>query len=241
MTKSAFFIPLVVFLLFPSCAARINGSLQGDGQADLAIYASLEPRMTALLQALASVSGTAKPGANLLDGAAITASMAAAPGIASVSLKNSAPAAIEGPVKIARVGDFLASGAGKRSFIGFEQNPASGEGRCTVSLSLDSGPEILSLFSPDIGIYLSALMAPLATGEAMTRAAYLALVGTVYGKGIADEISGAAVQVIIDFPAPVQKAEGGTFSGRRAEFSIPLLDILVLETPLNYEVTWRRQ
>jgi len=37
----------------------------------------------------------------------------------------------------------------------------------------------------------------------------------------------------------VQSVRGGTFSGRRAEFSIPLVDILVMETPLSYEVVWR--
>jgi hypothetical protein len=49
----------------------------------------------------------------------------------------------------------------------------------------------------------------------------------------------ATVRAVIDFPGPVQSAQGGTFSGRRAEFNIPLLDILVLETPLSYEIRWR--
>jgi hypothetical protein len=123
-------------------------------------------------------------------------------------------------------------------FISFEQG-SSGGGRSTINLSLDSGPQILALISPDVSDYLAALMAPLATGEKMTKAEYLALVGTVYGRGIADEIAGAAVRVAIDFPGPVQRAVGGTFSGRRAEFAIPLLDLLVLETPLSYEVAWR--
>jgi hypothetical protein len=156
-----------------------------------------------------------------------------------VSFKNTAPAAIEGPVKIAKIGDFLAPG--KASFITFEQNARGGAsgGKCTINLSLASGAEILTLISPEISDYLSALMAPLATGEAMTKTEYLILVGSVYGRGIADEISKAAVRASLEFPGPVQSAQGGTFSGRRAEFAISLLDILVLETPLSYEVVWR--
>ena len=233
-----------VFLcaLCVSCAAQINGSLKGDGQADLQIRAALEPRMTALIGGLAAASGAAQPGAPILDGPAIAASMSSAPGVASASFKNTAPAAIEGPVKIAQIGDFLALAAapGRASFITFEQSRggASG-GKCTINLSLASGPEILTLISPEISDYLSALMAPLATGEAMTKAEYAALVGSVYGRGIADEISKAFIRASLEFPGQVQSAQGGTFSGRRAEFAIPLLDILTLETPLSYEVVWR--
>jgi len=254
--KTAVIAPVLAFALLcafcacTSCAAQINGSLKGDGQADLLIRAALEPRMTALIGGLAAASGAVQPGAAapILDGPAIAASMSSAPGVASASFKNTAPAAIEGPVKIAKIGDFLAAGGSqKASFINFEQNARGGaatggaatSGRCTINLSLASGPEILALISPEISDYLSALMAPLATGDALTKAEYLALVGSVYGRGIAGEISKAVIRASLEFPGPVQSAQGGTVSGRRADFAIPLLDILVLETPLSYEVVWR--
>jgi hypothetical protein len=242
LKKTALIAPvLAIALFFASCAAQINGSLKGDGQADLQIRAALEPRMTALIGRLAAASGAAQPGAPILDGPAIAASMSSAPGVASASFKNTSPAAIEGPVKIAKIGDFLAPG--KASFITFEQNTRGGGaasgGRCTINLSLASGPELLTLISPEISDYLSALMAPLATGETMTKAQYVILVSSVYSRNVADEISKAVVRASLEFPGPVQSAQGGTFSGRRADFAIPLLDILVLETPLSYEVVWQ--
>jgi len=249
LKKPIVIAPALALLLF-SCATQINGSLRGDGQADLQIRAALEPRISALIGSFTAVSGAAQPDATapILDGPAIAASMSSAPGIASVSFKNTTPAAIEGPVKIAQIGDFLAAGSKNARFINFEQNARGGAasggasttgGRCTINLSLDSGPEILTLISPEISEYLAALMAPLATGEALTKAEYLELVGSVYGRGIADEISKAVIRASIDFPGTVQSVKGGTFSGRRAEFAIPLPDILALETPLSYEVVWR--
>jgi len=231
-------------LLHASCAAQIVGSLKADGQADLQIRAALEPRITALIGGIAAASGTAEPGAPILDGPAIGASMSSAPGVASVSFKNTAPAAIEGPVKIARIGDFLAPGmaAGsdtKTRFIAFEQNRTGSGGKCTITLSRDTSPEILTLISPEVNDYLSALMAPLATGETMTSAEYLILVSSVYGRGIADEISKSTIRASIDFPGTVQTVQGGNSTGKRANFAIPLLDILVLETPISYEVVWR--
>ena len=229
---------LVLLLVFTSCASRVSGSLSADGQADLNVYASLEPRMTALLGGLAEASGTTQPGTPLLDGPSINASMAAAPGVMSVSLVNTSPTAIEGPIKISRLGDFLSHDKAQ-GFISFEQSSASNNGRCAIDLDRNSGPDILSLLSAEIVEYLDALMAPLVTGEELTKTEYLALVRSVYGNGIADEISRAVVHASIDFPGLVQSVRGGSFSGRRAEFEIPLLDLLVLEMPFSCEVAWR--
>ena len=233
--RMVFSLLLAFALLFSSCATQISGSLQTDGRADLNIFASLEPRMSALIMGFAAAAGVA-PGTAILDGPSIAESMAAAPGIASVSLGNTSPVSIEGNIRASHIGDLLAGGGA--DFITFEQLPGGG-GRFTAGLDRDSGRAILALISPDIANYLAALMAPVATGEAMTRAEYLFLVGAVYGSGIAEEISGATIRAWIDFPGPIQSIRGGTFSGRRAEFAIPLLDVLVLETPLSYEVVWR--
>ena len=232
---------LLITPLFGSCAARINGSLLAGGQADLHINVSLEPRMAALIVRLAGATGQDQAGANVLDGPAISASMQAAPGIGAVSLANTAPAAVAGPVRISQLGDFLALGAGSdaanHGFITFEQGPQGG--RCLISLSLDTGPAMLALLSEEITDYLSALMAPIATGEVLAKDEYLDLVAMVYSRGIADEIAQSRIRASLDLPGAVQSARGGTFSGRRAEFDVSLLDILVLETPVSYEVTWR--
>ncbi|MCL1931295.1 MAG: hypothetical protein FWF55_05725 [Treponema sp.] len=241
MKKKILFLPFLAFALWytscacTSCAAQINGALKGNGQADLQIRTALEPRMTALITGFAAASGAAQPGALLLDGPAIAASLSAAPGVASASFKNTSPAAIEGPVKIAQISEFLAPG--KAQFITFEQK-ASG-GQCTITLSRDTSPEILALISPEVSDYLSALMAPIVTGETLTGAQYLMAIGSVYGRGIADEIEKATIRASIEFPGSVQSAKGGTVSGKRANYAIPLLDILVLEDPISYEVVWR--
>jgi hypothetical protein len=55
---------------------------------------------------------------------------------------------------------------------------------------------------------------------------------------VADEIAAAKIRAFIDFPGPINAVKGGTYTGRRAVFEVPLLDLLVLETPLNYEIRW---
>ena len=227
---------LTFSLIFMSCASQINGRLGADSAGDFTVSASLQPRISAIIRSFQTLAGNAKPDGLIIDGGAIAQSMSSAPGIASVSFRNASPGSIEGPVKISKIGDFLAI-SGRSGFISFEQQ--NGAGRCSVNISLGDGPRLLSLISAEITDYLYALMAPLATGEALTKAEYIVLVGSVYGRGIADEISGSLIHAAVEFPGQVQSAQGGTFSGRRAEFDIPLLDLLVLETPLHYEVVWK--
>jgi hypothetical protein len=222
-----------IFLLFLSCNARISGPLNADGSAVLSVNMSLEPRIAALIRTLTAAVGEGQ--AEILNGSAISRSMSNAPGIVSVSLRNTSPAAIEGQIQISKVSEFLAAG-NKKGFITFEQGRSGG--RCAVSINRETGPEILNYLSPEINDYLNALMAPLSTGEDLSKTEYLELVSSVYNKAISDEISGSRVRASFDFPGRVTSVKGGTFSGRRADFDIALLDLLVLETPFNWEVNW---
>jgi len=220
--------------LLLSCAAQIEGSVDADGSAAMSVSVSLEPRMTSLIRSFAAAGGQAG-GQNVIDAPSISQSMSNAPGISGVSLRNTSPSALEGSVRISNINSFLSAGD-SAGFISFQQGRAGGN--CVINITSSNGPAILAKLSPEISDYLSALMAPLATGEEMTKAEYLALVTSVYSRGVSDEIAGSRIRASIGFPGQITAVRGGTFSGRRANFDIPLLDLLVLETPLSYEVRW---
>jgi hypothetical protein len=221
----------LAILPFFSCTAKINGTLAADGSASVDISTALQPRVTNLIRAVSSAGGESN--GLILDGPAIASSMSDAPGIATVWLRNSSPSALDGNVRISKLNDFISSS----KFISYEQRPSGG--RCQININRENGPLILEQLSWDIAIYLNALMAPISTGEAQSKAEYLALLGSIYGKPISDEIAASKIQASIEFPGAITSVKGGTFSGKRADFEIPLLDLLVLETPLNYEVQWR--
>ena len=230
--KRIFTLIFLVILMFSSCAARIDGSLAADGSAVLSVNMSLEPRITALIRSFAAAGGQA--GGNVLDGQAVARSMSSAPGIASVSFRNTSTAAIEGQIRVLKINQFLT--AADSGFITFEQNNSGG--RCRIDISRENSPAILQLLSPEISDYLNALMAPIASGEEMSRAEYLDLVASFYNRTISDEIAASRLRASIEFPAKITGIKGGTFSGRRAAFDIPLLDLLVLESPVIFEVNW---
>ncbi|MDR2495386.1 MAG: hypothetical protein LBD24_09225 [Spirochaetaceae bacterium] len=234
---------VLAVMLAASCSARVNAALSQEGSGNLSLQANLEPRTAALIQALSRLNNPSAPatGKNILDGRSIGASLGAAPGVQSVSLSNVSPVAITGTIAVAQVDSFLAvpENQGRGRFITYQKSGSGG--RFTARLNREISPKVMALLSPDAVDYLSALMAPAATGEALSKTEYVALVRSVYGRGIAEEIAGARVWAAVDFPGPISAIRGGTVSGaskNRAEFDIPLLDLLVLETPLEYEVSW---
>jgi hypothetical protein len=240
--KKPLFLPW--FLLIPlalsgiSCSARIEGLFREDGSAGLSLEASLEPRTAALIRSLAALSGPPASGA-VIDGPSIARSMAAAPGVAAVTLENLDPRTVAGNVAISRVDAFLVPGEdpGGGRFISYEPSPPDG-GRLVIRLDRQRAPGLLALLSEEAAAYLGALMAPAATGEALGKAEYLGLVASVYGRPVADEISSARITLSIEFPRPPGTVRGGTIRDNRALFNLPLVDFLVLETPLEYEVSW---
>jgi hypothetical protein len=233
----------VFFALFSACTARITGTLEAGGSGDFEVSASLMPRISVLIRSFSAAMGDGTAPEYIIDGEAVAQSMAVAPGIASVSFRNTGPGVIEGPVKISRLEDFLAgvpgSGGVTQGFITFERALPGGLSRCTITINRESGPEILSLLSLDVSDYLSLLMAPIATGEQMTKSEYFAAVSSVYGPAVADEIRGASISASIQFPGPISAVKGGTWTGNRAAFNIPLADLLVLAAPLVYDVLWQ--
>jgi hypothetical protein len=238
MVTVAILVTILLFLSF-SCSARIDGVVREGGAAELRLRTALEPRTSALIRSFRGFMGDAAE-APVLDGPAISLSMAAAPGVRSVSLVNTGPEAMDGGISISNIGDFLASGvalngAGTR-FITFTEGLQSSS--IVISLDRNSAPEIIARLSPEVEDYLMALMAPVVVGEPNTRPEYIALISAVYGRPLANEISEAKIRASIEFPRPIKNIRGGTASGRQAEFEVPLLDVLVLEQPLRYEVSW---
>jgi hypothetical protein len=239
-------ILLVIFFL-TGCSGRLNGNLRRDGSAELTLEIRLEKRMSALIRSLSALSGSvpADREVPIIDGPAIARSMAAAPGIESVNLQNRNPSSITGNVRISHIDEFLAlpdakagNTAGKRFITYIPLNPP-GDSRLLIALDRDTAPLVLAMISEDVRDYLSALMAPAATGERLSQAEYLELVSDFYGQALADEIAAAGITVSIGFPGPVSLVKGGTLAGTQARFELSLAELLVLENPLEYEVIWR--
>jgi hypothetical protein len=237
MIKNLF--PLALALLLFSCSGQAEGVIRQSGAAELTLDISLGARTAALIRGFSAMAG-ADDGAEvpILDGPVIAGSIAAAPGVLGAVLINRGPEAVNGTISLSRIDEFLSlplagGNSGEPPFIVWDE-----AGLLVFNLNRNTSPMLLSLLSPDVTEMLSALMAPCATGEIISKAEYLTLVGSIYGRAVADEIGAARIRLILTLPGPVTVASGA-FQGRQARFEIPLLDLLTLDSPLSYEVRWR--
>lgn len=224
-------------LVFGSCSAAISGVLARGGSGDFEVSAALSPAFAAKMRDFMAFSGGADASSGLLINAPeIARSMSAAPGMDRVSFRNTGSAGLEGPVKIARLGDFL-SPPGRAGFITFTED--SSGGRVLITLNRETVPAMLSLISPDVVYYLNFIFAPIVTGEQLSQEEYLAQLSLFHNPAVAEELASSEIRVSVSFPGPLRSVRGGTFSGRTAEFTIPLVELLVLARPLSYEATWQ--
>jgi hypothetical protein len=53
-----------------------------------------------------------------------------------------------------------------------------------------------------------------------------------------DELSAARITLSLNLPRPVKQVEGGVFNASRAEYTLPLLDVMVLDKPIAWQVWW---
>lgn len=216
-----------------SCSARFSVKLQGAEGASVDLEASLGPRTATLIANLAgaAASGAGSSGAPVLDAVSLTASLRTVPGIASAALRNTDKRTVAGSVSVAELDRFLSP-----RFARLERS-ASG-GRVSFYLDRASAPAVLSSISPELMDYLTALMAPAATGEAMAAAEYLSIVASVYGEGVAEELRAGRLRASVELPGPARSSRGGTVSGTRVDFTVPVVDLLVLEKPIELDAAW---
>ena len=206
--------------------------MAADGSVALTVNSGLFPRAASLIQNLFNAAGQE---GQALDGPSIARSMAGAPGLSFAEFRNSSSTALSGQVRISQISEFL-SIAGEKGFITFEKRGSGG--RCEINIDRSNGKAILTLLSPQINDYLNALMAPIVTEETINKDEYLVLISTFYNRSVADEIARSVIRTSIDFPGQVTSVTGGAFSARRATINVNLIDLLLLEKPLKYEVIW---
>ncbi|MCL2006633.1 MAG: hypothetical protein FWG77_00975 [Treponema sp.] len=215
--------------------ARIEGELMEGGAVELSLRTSLGPRTITLIRSLRTFAGDESE-VLLLDVPAIGLSLEAMPGIGRAGIRNTSPSALDGTIFISNISDFLAEGDANRRFVVL--NEAAQNSSINVVLDRVTAPGLFLNLSPDILEYFHAIFAPAIQGDHISVQEYLDLLTSIYGRPLADEIEVGVILVQITFPRPIISVRGGTFSGRMAEFSIPLVDFLVLEQPLLYEVRW---
>ncbi|TCW61775.1 hypothetical protein C5O22_05175 [Treponema sp. J25] len=229
MKNRTLFLVWLGALVFWSCAdGRLAVKLDSPQAATIQFSFALGEKTLNLIR---NLSGNPNLG---IDNRPIEEGLKDLPGVERVSLKSVSPSALEGTLQMNNIPLFL-----NRIPVGTVSFLSSGGGTLELQFSRNHREALLALFSPDVRDYLDALMAPVMTGERLSRKEYLSLLESVYGVALRREIEQSRLRVSCTVPGTITTITGGTSDGKVGNFSLSVIDFLVLEQPVVLRLSWK--
>ena len=222
--KSAYKILLAGLLcaagfVFSSCYGNVTVKVQDNGTADYDISLNIGATAESVIR---SVTGQAD--AEILDRDAVAANLAAL-GCTNIRIDiESKPGRPSDGSNYINIHFTAPISSDESAFVASAQNKRG--------LSINVQPQKIKGWAQSLPeetkAYVDLLMAPVVEGELMSPEEYTGLVGAVYGKALANEMTDALVRLTIIPPNGAKKTE----------HSIPLTEILTLSRTKTYKASW---
>lgn len=236
----ALLIVLASFLL-GSCASSLTLSLSPDGSGILAVDAGIPETTAARLQSFRSVAadaGAGEPAAPFFDARAIRA-QSEARGLSAITAETPTPHRFRGSFSMRSVSDAVSDPELSKAGL-IALTTSGGESTLSFSISRENA-QVLPVLFPGMDPYiLEALSPPALDPYPVTAEEYREMLAALLGQAALKELASAAVQLQIRTPGPITRSSGGKLSGGQSfTASLPLLELLVLEKPLSFSVSWR--
>jgi hypothetical protein len=240
----AAFLAATLFIL-ASCSASVSSEIRTDGGARISVQAEIPTALSAKFRKLASVGSSsqaaqASPSAPqpFFDAAAIRKSLAARPGIELVDLTQPSPDSIRIELTARSLEELAASPDLKGSGI---ITISRGSGWTEFRFHLErGGAKALSSLFPGIDPYLmEALSPPALEDDPVSLVEYKTMLKSVLGDKAMPAMEAAALRLSITAPGTVQSSGGGSLSTTTLTATIPIVEVLALEKPVDIWIRWK--
>jgi hypothetical protein len=234
------FVPVFSLLLcLPGCSVNQSMVIKGDGSGTAGLHVEISKVLRDYFTNLAEVSGSKNAGKNagIFDLNVIRKSLESRSGVAVKRLAAPSPDSLELEVSFSSVKDAFAAekGAKGSAVVAFSRD---GDKK-TLELHLDKGnyAELAVLF-PALSDPVFAGMGP-QPNESVTDDEYLQMIEFSLGEQGPPLLKKSFVTLTVRPEGEILSQSGGTLSNGSVVFKIPLIRILVLDSPLDYSVTFK--
>jgi hypothetical protein len=231
---------LAATVLFSACSAQASSVIRADGGALITVQASVPEALAAKFRKLASVGGSSGMGQTgpFFDAAAIRSSLAKRPGVTVLSLEQPSPYSVSLELS-ARSLDELAASPDLKSAGVLALSRGSGWTECRLRLARGQASALSALMPGIDPNLLDALSPPALEEDPVTVDEYKTMLKTVLGEKSMPAIEGAAIRLNITAPGTVIGSGGGSLSGSTLSAKLPIIDLLVLERPIEVWIRWK--
>lgn len=234
---------MVATLLLASCSAAVSSTIKADGSARISVRAEIPTALAAKFRKLAAVGSPSQAAAPstpkpFFDEAAVRKAIAAKPGLALVELAQPSPDSIRIELTARSLEELAASPDLKGSNI-ITISRGSGWTECRFRLER-GGAKALSSLLPGIDPYiLDALSPPALEEDPVSVAEYKTMLKSVLGEKAMPAMEAASLALSFTAPGPVLASGGGALSGPTLTATIPLIEVLALEKPVEIWLRWK--
>jgi hypothetical protein len=225
---------VILLWLLSSCAASLSLAVGSDGSGTLAVDARIPDAAAARLRSYGSAGS---PGAALFDTAAVRRETARR-GLAAVSAETPSPNRFRGSFSFRSLADLAADPELAEAGI-LRAETRDGVTTLSFRLSRDNARSLPLLFPGLDPYFLEALSPPALDPYPVTTGEYREMLQALLGTAALGELESAEIRVQVRVPGPVVRHAGGSVSDRTFTAALRLMDVLVLEKPLEFSVAWR--
>lgn len=216
-----------------ACAGSAKLAFRSDGSVGIALDAAIPDALAAKLRKLAALSETAP----LFDVEAARKAAKAHPNLRSFTIGAPGPdaytARMEAPSLAALLAEPELAASGALSL-------SRGKGWTELRLHLArGGVEPLLGLAPGLDRdLLEALSPPALDPEPIAKGEYRTMLKGILGEKALASLDGAVCRLTVEVPGRVISSTGGRLEGRVLSVNIPLLDLMVLEEPVDLRIRW---
>ena len=218
---SAVVICLLCGCFFASCSGKISVSAENDGSATVDVSSNLGSAVVQTIQSL-NTNESSKNGA-IYNAEQIRMQLLKS-GLTGVQVSVPKQTELDIRATVENLTKGLPNIPGAITFI----SGKTGENTLTLTLSPEILQKAVSLLPEDYTPYTDLFMAPVFTGETMTSVEYEDLIASVYGDALKEEIKKSVLTLTLLSPD----------ARKSAVYTIPIVDLLTMETPKFYTVKW---
>lgn len=221
------FASIFLSALLSGCNTTVSVKVQDDLSGDFSLQTAVSPSVKAISE---SFLGN-EPGTSLFDTVQIRSSLEKA----NLTVTQIASPVASSLTVTAKTPNVCTAVPNADDFITVKT--AGNVSRMTVKLTPQNVRKVLSLMSDETALLVDLLIAPVFTGEVLTKEEYAEIIAISYGTQIATELQAATINLSFALPSAVTDAKlsnpaMGTVSasGKNVRISLPLINFL---TDLN--------
>jgi hypothetical protein len=219
-----------------ACSGSAAAVLRSDGGLRVRMDASIPSPLAARLRALSSLPADAP----LFDAKNAAGTMAARPGLSLVSASSPDPDSISATVDVRDLRALLAA-PDLASTGAVRLAEGSGWKELRVRLARGSVTPLVNLVPGLDPALVDALSPPALDPDPIGRADYRRMLAGIVGEKAAVALDTAVVVLRLTAPSAVLASSGGGMDGQTLVVRVPVLDLLVLEKPLEFSLRWSAQ